>query len=112
MYIAVVPPPNSNAPQPSYPSWMPAGTVVTMDGDSAVTTWFGSSSYNEFNGLWLNVTLRLPPNYVGNCSTGASSTGWWQLAYITNGSVTPGDYVNVQFTLVGSPVHLVPPQLG
>jgi hypothetical protein len=68
---------------------------------------FGAAGYNEFNGLWVDATMSLPPSYTGNCQTGAGGTGWWQIMYTGAGS--PHDVVTILVTLVGSPVHLVPP---
>jgi hypothetical protein len=85
--------------------------IQSLDGDNLVHTWFApgpGGAYNEFNGLWLNVTAQMPANYTGSCLTGAGGTGWWQFAYVINGA-TAHDWVNIQFSLVGSPVHLVLP---
>ncbi len=109
LYIGVVPPSGSGATV-AYPSWLPANVQTMIDGKQVVHSWFGSPGYNEFNGLWLNATATLSSNYTGDCEMGASGTGWWQLLYA--GTATPNDYIGVEFSLVGSPVHLVPPQLG
>jgi hypothetical protein len=57
--------------------------------------------------LWVDVTLKLPATYTGNCLTGAGGTGWWQIIYANANSASPSDVVGISFTLVGSPVHLV-----
>ena len=107
IYIGVVAPSASGATV-SYPSWVP---TTTIDGDTVVHARFSSLNYNAFDGLWLDATVSLPATYTGNCQTGAGGTGWFQLVYASaNG--TPGDWVGVSFTLVGSPLHLVPPILG
>src|SRR5262249_45345599 len=94
----------------AYPSWLPNNVQTTIDGERVIHSWFGNPGYNEFNGLWLNATVSLPSNYTGDCQTGTGGTGWWQLLYA--GTAAPNDYIDVDFTLVGSPVHLMPPQLG
>lgn len=114
LYVGVAPPPGAGATVTiSYPSYT---TTTTLDGDSVVQTRFSASSYRPFNGVWLDISIALGPNYKGDCfSTGAKSgtSGWFQIAYISD-SITsaPHDELGVKFNLVGSPVHLVPPVLG
>lgn len=115
LYVSVVPPAGS----------LPAGVTInltyspappgitTVDGDSsAVGSQFlstyasGNSPYRPFNGLWLTATIQLPSNYTGTC---VGNSGWFQMAYISDNGIQPHDKVGVSFTLVGSPVHLVPP---
>src|SRR5262249_31489932 len=65
-----------------------------------------------FNGLWLTAALTLPPTYQGDCTgSGLSSDGWWQLMYASGNGFRPDDKLAMSFSLVGSPVHLVPPLL-
>lgn len=107
MYVAVVPPPSSGGTV-TYTS--PTLTTTAVDGIQMVHARFSSPrSYVAFNGLWLNATLTLPSTYVGDCLT--TGTGWWQIAYASSNS-DPHDKIGVTFSLVGSPVHLVPPSLG
>lgn len=103
LYAGVVAPPGSTA-SVLYEPWAP---LSTQDGDSVVHTHFSSPSYSSYNGLWLDVTLKLPATYTGNCLTGAGGTGWWQMIYANANGANPGDWVGISFTLVGSPVHLV-----
>ena len=89
----------------SYPG-LAATYISTIDGDTVVHAHFSSPSYTAFNGIWLTAAVTLPPSYTGNCQTGPSGTGWWQMIYASaNG--TPGDQVGVSFSLTGSPVHLL-----
>ncbi len=107
IYIGVVAPAGSGATV-TYPAWVP---TTTIDGETVVHARFSSPGYNAFDGLWLDATVSLPSTYTGNCLTGAGGTGWFQMVYASaNG--TPNDWVNASFTLVGSPIHLVPPSLG
>jgi putative Flp pilus-assembly TadE/G-like protein len=105
--FAGVTPPSGSGATVTYPGFVPAGTV---DGVAVVQTHFTMPRpYNELNGRWLDVTATLPPSYTGNCQTGAGGTGWWQLIYASATGGSPGDWLNVSFSLVGSPVHLVLP---
>ncbi|HLJ82078.1 MAG TPA: Tad domain-containing protein, partial [Ktedonobacterales bacterium] len=110
IYIGVVPPSGSGATVTYTASWIATtpGYLQTHDGDQVVHAGFGS--YNALNGQWLEATLTLPSSYTGNCLAGAGGTGWWQLIYATDNSAQPFDWLNVQFSIVGSPIHLVPPQ--
>ncbi len=90
----------------TYPFLSPS-YLTTIDGDSVVQAENGNQGYNAFNGLWLTARITLPPGYTGNCQSGASGTGWWQLIYAGNGFVAH-DQLAVSFSLTGSPVHLVP----
>lgn len=103
LYAGVVAPAGSTA-SVVYEPWAP---LSTQDGDSVVHTHFSSPSYSAYNGLWLDVTLQLPATYTGNCLTGPTGTGWWQMIYANATGANPGDWVGISFTLVGSPVHLV-----
>ena len=113
LYMGVVPPPGSSSNvNISYPSNVTSLSGGAYDGDTVVQGHRGSDGYRPFNGLWLNVTIQLGAAYQGDC-TGAtpSSPGWFQFVYMsTNGN--PGDKLGVKFTLVGSPVHLVPVSIG
>lgn len=95
-----------------YPAY---AQTAQLDGDTVVCA-HDTGGYRPYNGLWLNVTIQLSSTYQGDCaSTGSHSgrSGCFQLAYI-GGSATamPTDKLAVEFTLVGSPVHLVPALLG
>lgn len=112
LYMGVVAPPGSGTNVTiTYPS-----NVTSLsggyDGDTVVQGHRGSDGYRPFNGLWLDVTIQLGAAYQGDC-TGAtpSSSGWFQFVYMSNNG-NPGDKLGVRFTLVGSPVHLVPVSLG
>ena len=115
IYISVVPPagsvPNGTTIAINYAPSPPG--MSTQDGDAAaVGSSFTSSyaPYRPFNGLWLTATIQLPSNYTGTC---VGNSGWFQLAYmVSNSGLQPNDKVGVGFSLVGSPVHLVPPTLG
>lgn len=118
LYVSVVPPagslPAGVTITPNY-SPTPPG-ITTVDGDpAAIGSQFtsayagGNSPYRPFNGLWLTATIQLPSSYTGTC---VGNSGWFQLAYITDNGIQPHDKAGVSFTLVGSPVHLVPPFLG
>jgi hypothetical protein len=94
----------------------PAGSGITVNVPPGIRAGGGANSNAIFasnagdtiyNGLWINTSVTLPSTYTGTCS-GASPTGWWTLQYTVTG--TPNDTVSVDFSLVGSPVHLV--QLG
>jgi hypothetical protein len=109
LYIGPVAPQGSNATV-TYDSWIQPLTS-SVNGVNVVHARYTSpQSYNAFDGIWLTATLNLPATYVGDCQTGQSGTGWWQLLYASSNGGQPHDWLNVQFTLVGSPVHLV--QLG
>ena len=93
----------------TYPGLDPS-YIATIDGDSVVHARFCTPitgpDYNAFNGVWLTAAVTLPANYTGDCSSGPSSTGWWQMIYASaNG--TPGDVVGMKLSLTGSPVHLL-----
>ena len=103
LYAGVVAPAGSTA-SVQYEPWAP---LSTQDGDSMVHTHINSPSYSSYNGLWLDVTLQLPATYTGNCLTGPTGTGWWQIIYANATGANPSDVVGISFTLVGSPVHLV-----
>jgi Flp pilus assembly protein TadG len=109
LFAGITPPPGSAATV-SYPGFL---TTSTIDGAQVVQTHFTSpNAFNPLNGRWLDVSVTLPPSYTGNCLTSASGTGWWQLIYATDATNgQPGDWLNVSFSLVGSPVHLVTPAL-
>lgn len=108
-YVGVVAP-YVGAATVSYPSGV---TTSTLDGDKVVQTVYGSTGYKPYRGQWLNVTLSMAPTFQGDCfSTGAKSgrTGWFQLAVISpSATATSADTLAAEFTLVGSPVHLVVP---
>ena len=115
LYVSVVPPSGSlPAGVTITPNYSPAPPgITTVDGDpAAIGSQFlssyasGNSPYRPFNGLWLTATIQLPSNYVGTC---VGNSGWFQMAYISDNGIQPHDKVGVAFTLVGSPVHLVPP---
>lgn len=118
LYIAVVPPAGAGAdvtiPPPNY-SNISVSSGAAFDGDNNVVHAHYSNGYTPFNGLWLSFAIQLAPTYAGSCpSTGISGgtyPGWFQLAYMSSNG-NPGDKLAIQFTLVGSPVHLVPPSLG
>lgn len=93
----------------------PAGSGVTVNVPPGIRAGAGAyanailASNNGdtfYNGLWINTTIQLPATYTGTCS-GASPAGWWTLQYSVTGQ--PNDTVSVNFSLVGSPVHLVQP---
>ena len=118
LYVSVVPPagslPAGVTITPNY-SPMPPG-ITTVDGvAAAVGSQFmssyagGNGPYRPFNGLWLTATIQLPATYTGTC---VGNSGWFQMAYISDNGIQPHDKVGVSFTLVGSPVHLVPPLIG
>lgn len=115
LYIGVAPPPGAGSTvKVAYPSYT---TTTTRDGDTVVHTRFSSDGYRPFNGVWLDVTITLGSGYQGDCaSTGTSSgkSGWFQIVYSGNSTTSdmPTDKLAIEFNLVGSPVHLVPPQLG
>jgi len=109
LFAGIAAPPGSGATV-SYPGFL---TTSAIDGVQVVQTHFTSpNAFNPLNGRWLDVTATLPPSYTGNCLTSASGTGWWQMIYATDATNgQPGDWLNVSFSLVGSPVHLVTPAL-
>jgi hypothetical protein len=89
----------------SYPG-LAATYISTIDGDTVVHAHFSSPQYTAFNGIWLTAAVTLPSSYTGNCQSGPTGTGWWQMIYASaNG--TPGDQVGVKFSLTGSPIHLL-----
>lgn len=98
LYVSIVPPSGSGATV-SYASW---ATTATINGYTAVQTKSGSS--RPYNGLWLDAVLTLPPSYTGTCAT--QNSGWWQIMYASN-DTQPTDKIAVEFSLVGSPTHLV-----
>jgi hypothetical protein len=93
VYVRLVPPPGSGVTV-TYPTGIRTGTDST--GNTAILT--SNNGDEVYNGLWINVQVSLPSTYPG---------GWWQLYYSTSGG-PPHDRFAVQFSLVGSPVHLVP----
>jgi Flp pilus assembly protein TadG len=118
MYVSVVPPAGSlPAGVTITPNYSPAPPgITTVDGDAAaIGSQFlrsysgGNAPYRPFNSLWLTATIQLPASYTGTC---VGNSGWFQMAYISDNGIQPHDKVGVAFTLVGSPVHLVPPLLG
>lgn len=115
LYLGLVAPPGSGSDVTiSPPSYVTALSGATYDGDTVVQSHF-SGGYRPFNGLWLDFTIRLASTYQGNCPasgvSGGSYSGWFQMVYMSNNG-NPTDKLAIQFTLVGSPVHLVPPTLG
>lgn len=113
LYIGVTQPPGSSSTVTiKYPSYT---TPVSLDGDTVVQTSTGSGGYRPFHGVWLDVVLQLGSSYQGDCfSTGAKSgkSGWFQVVYISDtDSLGPQDTLGMEFNLIGSPVHLVPPVL-
>ena len=109
LYAGVAPPPNSSSTvRIGYPSY---ASTSSIDGVTVVQTRFNTNGYRAWNGVWLNITIQLAPNYTGSCFTTGNSggnSGWFQLVYASaNGQ--PTDTLAVQFNLVGSPVHLVIP---
>jgi hypothetical protein len=96
--VAVTPPPGSGATV-VYPPFV---TTSTADGLTVVPG-------KPFNGEWLQAIATLPSSYTGNCKSGPGGTGWWQMAYTTASGTSPQDGMTAAFSLVGSPVHLVPP---
>jgi hypothetical protein len=93
VYMRVVPPPGSGVTV-AYPT----GVRTGMDDTGNTAIWASNNGDKLYNGLWINVQVDLPSAYPG---------GWWQVYYSTAGG-TPHDKLAVQFSLVGSPVHLVP----
>jgi hypothetical protein len=93
VYMRVVPPPGSGVTV-AYPTGIRTG----MDDTGNTAIWASNNGDKLYNGLWINVQVDLPSAYPG---------GWWQVYYSTAGG-TPHDKLAVQFSLVGSPVHLVP----
>lgn len=109
LFIGVVPPAGSGSTVAlQYPSYVTTLSGAGYDGDTVVQGHYSSNGYRPFNGLWLDVTIKLSASYAGDCSgaTGSAS-GWFQFVYMSSNG-NPGDKLAVQFTLVGSPVHLVP----
>lgn len=114
-YLSVAPPVGSVPHGTTIPiseASAPPG-MSTQDGDQAAVRSRCTSSYAPycpFNGLWLTATFQVPSNYTGMC---VGNSGWLQLAYmVSNSGLQPNDKVGVGFSLVGSPVHLVPATLG
>lgn len=118
LYLGIVPPPGGGAdvtiPPPSY-AGVEVDSGATYDGDTVVHAHYSSNGVTPFNGLWLSFDIQLASTYSGSCPTsgvsGGSYSGWFQLVYMSNNG-NPGDKLAIQFNLVGSPVHLVPPTLG
>ena len=110
LYVGISPPPGISLPLSNitYPYFQ--GQTVTKDGIPAIPVNTGGGT--PLNGLWINVTVQLPSNYVGDCATStgglSGKSGWWQLAYMSDTGGLPHDKLAVKFTLVGSPEHIVP----
>jgi hypothetical protein len=116
LYLGVVPPSAGiNDVTISPPSYVTSLSGPTYDGDKVVQA-HNNGGYTPFNGLWLNFTIKLASTYSGSCPSsgvsGGTYPGWFQLVYMSDNGGNPGDKLAIQFTLVGSPVHLVPPSLG
>jgi|GEM_PF-1641102 len=111
LFLGIAPPQGAGSTTVSYPSYLP---TYTYDGEKVFQAHY-ANGYRPLNGLWVDITLTLGPNYEGDCVTTSGKSGysgWWQLIYLTtdaSGSGSqPTDKLAVSFTLVGSPVHLVP----
>jgi len=112
LFLGVTPPPGAGSTTTvTYPSYL---STQTYDGDTVFQAHY-SNGYRPLNGLWVDIALTLSPSYQGDCVTASGTSGnpgWWQLVYLTTdapGSGSqPTDKLAVSFTLVGSPVHLVP----
>ena len=109
LYIGLVPPPNAKATV-TYPSYV---TTTTLDGDVVFQSFdTAHANYRPYHGLWVNIQLQMSSKYAGDCrSTGIHSgrSGWWQLVAISPTGAVPNSILTYKFTVVGSPVHLVPP---
>jgi hypothetical protein len=110
LYVAVVPPPGSTASVLPMPAYIPTAPPPQIDGNAvSVHTRGASGTYTLFNGRWLSFLLHMPADYRVDCTISGTGSGWWQLMYASDQGVRPDDKVGVEFNLVGSPVHLVPP---
>jgi hypothetical protein len=101
-WAEIIPPATNDVgtPNPTIPINYPSGVRPGTDPCTAKPAIFGASNGdNIYNGLWLNTTIQLPPNYQG---------GVWQLNVCTSQG-TAQDIVGIKFTLVGSSVFLLPP---
>ena len=110
IYISVTPPAGSVPNGTTIPiTYAPTPSMSTQDGDTAAVGSSFTSTYAPYrplNGLWITATIQLPSDYTGTC---VGNSGWFQLAYMVSSSgLQPNDKVGVGFSLVGSPVHLVP----
>jgi hypothetical protein len=89
------------------PAYIPTASI---DGNGiSVASRGASGTYTVFNGRWLSFQLHMPANYSVDCTISGTGSGWWQVMYASGQGVQPDDKIGVQFNLVGSPVHLVPP---
>ena len=118
IYLGIVPPQAGTADvtvTPGNYAGIEIDSGAIYDGDTVVHAHYSSNGVTPFNGLWLNFTLHLKSTYSGSCPSsgisGGTYSGWFQLVYMSNNG-NPGDKLAIQFNLVGSPVHLVPPVLG
>jgi hypothetical protein len=111
LYIGLVAPTGANATIIYPPDVTPFKT--TLDGDTVFQAFdTAHSNYRPYHGLWINIQLVMSSKYKGDCkSTGAHSgkSGWFQLVAISPTGAVPNTIVTYKFTVVGSPVHLVPP---
>ncbi len=103
-YAEIIPPTTASdtgTPNPTitvnYPTGVRTGTNPC---DNNLAIYGANNGDNIYNGLWLNTTIQLPPNYQG---------GVWTLNVCTSQG-TAQDTVGMKFTLLGSAVYLVPPQ--
>lgn len=104
VYMGVVPP--AAGATITYPAALQS-TLRTVDGKQVVVV--ATNGYRPYHGLWIPVTITLPPTYDGVCGPGRSSwsSGDWQLLYAADSTFTPNDRFGISFNLIGSPVHLV-----
>lgn len=102
-WAEIVPPTTASdtgTPNPTINVTYPSGlrlSANTCDNKNSIQG--ANNGDNIYNGLWLNTTVQLPPNYQG---------GVWSFV-ICSKNGTEQDVTNVKFTLLGSAVYLVPP---
>jgi hypothetical protein len=113
LFLGVSPPQGAGTGTSVAYSYSGGGAIPTVayDGRNVFQVHTAGAS-PPYNGLWVDVTLTLSSNYIGDCATTSGKTGysgWWQLVYLTTDTSSasqPDDQIGVKFTLVGSPVHL------
>jgi len=116
LYAGVAPPPGkTTGSNPNVTIIYDNTTSTSVKDGITVVQAHTSTGYRPFNGVWLNITIKLSSSYQGDCfSTGTKTgnSGWFQIVYIGNTtSDMPNNKLGIEFNTVGSPVHLVPPQL-